>query len=317
MNSSDSQSINGDSTNASTADFNYGFRRQEMYKTPLVGTVDAYDRHVFLCYRNPENWPHGVEDPESDPLPRLLAAALKSNKNSIHGKIRLTMCEGSDGRESSNGDILIFPDMIKYRGLTHLDVDAFVDDVFVKGSQWASGTVEIEMLNGSYVFVCCHKNRDRRCGHCGPVLVERFKEEMLFRAAKHQVFVSPCSHLGGHQYAGNLIIFGPRLEGKCEGHWYGYVTSNDVPVLLDEHIEKGKIMERLWRGQMGSDVSKKLVEPKLQETSAGISDKGSSGSKAGAVCCSDADGVCCLERNEAIGETNLREGTGTKRLGRL
>lgn len=87
MNSSDSQSINGDSTNASTADFNYGFRRPEMYKTPLAGTVDAYDRHVFLCYRNPENWPHSVEDPESDPLPRLLAAALKSNKNSIHGKV--------------------------------------------------------------------------------------------------------------------------------------------------------------------------------------------------------------------------------------
>lgn len=58
-----------------------------MYKTPLAGTVDAYDRHVFLSYRNPENWPHSVEDPESDPLPRLLAAALKSNKNSIQGKV--------------------------------------------------------------------------------------------------------------------------------------------------------------------------------------------------------------------------------------
>lgn len=30
---------------------------------------------------------------------------------------RLTVCEGRDGTESSNGDILIFPDMIKYRSI--------------------------------------------------------------------------------------------------------------------------------------------------------------------------------------------------------
>lgn len=28
---------------------------------------------------------------------------------------RLTLCEGEDGTESSNGDVLIFPDMIRYR----------------------------------------------------------------------------------------------------------------------------------------------------------------------------------------------------------
>lgn len=28
---------------------------------------------------------------------------------------------------------------------------------------------------------------------------------------------------------------------------YGYVTPNDVPVLLDEHIGEGKVIERLWR----------------------------------------------------------------------
>ena len=28
---------------------------------------------------------------------------------------------------------------------------------------------------------------------------------------------------------------------------YGYVTPDDVPELLDEHIGKGDIIERLWR----------------------------------------------------------------------
>lgn len=28
---------------------------------------------------------------------------------------------------------------------------------------------------------------------------------------------------------------------------YGYVTPDDVPELLDKHIGKGEIVERLWR----------------------------------------------------------------------
>ncbi|XAR48102.1 hypothetical protein NMG60_11030815 [Bertholletia excelsa] len=109
----------------------------------------------------------------------------------------------------------------------------------------------LDTLTGSYVFVCCHQNRDRRCDLCGPVLVKRFKEEIEMRGMKIKVFVSPCSHLGGHQYAVNLIIFGPGIRGNCEGHWYGYVTPNEVPALLDDHIRNRQIVARPWRGQMG------------------------------------------------------------------
>lgn len=35
----------------------------------------------------------------------------------IYEQTRLTICEGRDGTESSNGDVLIYPDMIKYRFL--------------------------------------------------------------------------------------------------------------------------------------------------------------------------------------------------------
>lgn len=36
-------------------------------------------------------------------------------------------------------------------------------------------------------------------------------------------------------------------------HRYGYVTPTDVPILLDDHINKGQIIHRLWRGKMGTD----------------------------------------------------------------
>ncbi|ERN13775.1 hypothetical protein AMTR_s00049p00194600 [Amborella trichopoda] len=241
-----------------------GFQRSEMYQLPLVGTVDSYERHLFLCYKNPESWPSHVEASEFDRLPRLLAAAIKSRKNDIKKKTRLTICEGRDGTEASNGDVLIFPDMIRYRGLTHFDVDSFVEDVIVKGKEWLSRTPDV--LTGSHVFVCAHGSRDRRCGFCGPVLVKKFKEEVEARQLSGQVFISPCSHIGGHKYAGNVIIFCLNIGGEVTGHWYGYVTPADVSVLLDQHMGKGEVVDRLWRGQMGlsKEEQKRARDQRLQ-----------------------------------------------------
>ncbi|KAM1015270.1 hypothetical protein ACFX13_045844 [Malus domestica] len=55
-----------------------------------------------------------------------------------------------------------------------------------------------------------------------------------------KVFVTACSHIGGHKYAGNLIIYSPGSDGSITGHWYGYVTPDNVPELLDQHIGKGR-----------------------------------------------------------------------------
>ncbi|KAF2288936.1 hypothetical protein GH714_022895 [Hevea brasiliensis] len=164
-------------------------------------------------------------------------------------KTRLTICEGHDGTETSNGDVLIFPDMIRYRRLTHFDVDTFVEEVLVKDGEWLPGTPET--LKGFYVFVCSHGSRDRRSGVCGPALLSTFKEEIELRGLRGKVSVSPCSHIGGHKYAGNVIIFGSSINGVINGHWYGYVTPDDVSILLEQHIGKGEIVDWLWRGQMG------------------------------------------------------------------
>lgn len=103
------------------------------------------------------------------------------------------------------------------RRLTHFDIDIFVDDVLVKDGEWSPGTPE--PLRGWYIFVCCHGSRDRRCGVCGPALVSKFGEEIELRGLQNKVSVSPCSHIGGHKYAGNVIIFGPDVGKKIAGHW--------------------------------------------------------------------------------------------------
>ncbi|KAE9598552.1 putative thioredoxin-like ferredoxin [Lupinus albus] len=175
----------------------------------------------------------------------------------------LTICEGDDETEVSNGDLLIFPDMIRYR-LTHFDVESFVEEVLVNGGEWLPG--KPEALEASYVFVCSHGSHDRRCGVCGPILVSRFREEVELYGLQGKVFVSPCSNIGGHHDAGNVIIFGSSINGKVTGHWYGYVALEDVSVLIQQHIIKGKILESLWRGQMGlsKNEQKKSQEQRLQ-----------------------------------------------------
>lgn len=293
-----------ESSASSSLDAEFGFSRPEFRLCQLAGTVDFYDRHVFVCYKNPSVWPPRIEAAEFDRLPRLLSAAVGARKPDMKRETRLTICEGHDGTETSNGDVLIFPDMIRYRRLTHFDVDTFVEEVLVKNNEWLPGTPE--KLKGWYVFVCSHGSRDRRCGVCGPPLVSRFKEEIEIHCLLGKVSVSPCSHIGGHKYAGNVIIFGSNVNGEVTGHWYGYVTPDDVPALLEQHIGKGEIVDCLWRGQMGlsSEEQKKFLELRLQlngETNVESNSKEVAGKQLNGdnvtACKSQVDVMSCCQEN--------------------
>lgn len=287
----------------------YGFDRPEMFSSSLANTVHPYERHVFLCYKTYDSWPSRVEYSDADPLPKLLNSAINDRKLATY----FTVCSGCYGVECSDGDVLIFPEMVKYRGLKESDVDSFVDDVLVNGKPWASGAPE--SLAGAYVFICAHASRDKRCGVCGPILIEKFKEEILARGLNEQVFVSACSHVGGHKYAGNVIIYGTNAEGKVTGDWYGYVTPADVPDLIDVHIGKGEIIEKLWRGQMGvkeedkaKSEGKKPSEEKKRSTE--IETVAKQENTTG--CCQGAAGFSCCQNassdaNGEVGDMNEKK----------
>ncbi|XP_072963809.1 uncharacterized protein [Typha angustifolia] len=293
------QSSPADIAGAGGEDLVVGFGRPEFRREAVVGTVQAYDRHVFLCYKSPETWPRNVEAAESEILPRTLAAAIKARKGDMRRKARLTICEGEDGTDSSDADVLIFPDMIKYRRLTHLDVDNFVEEVLVKDSKWLLGVAET--LSGSYIFVCAHGSRDKRCGFCGPVLIEKFQEEINARGLQGQVSIGSCSHIGGHKYAGNVIIFS-NINGEVTGHWYGYVAPDDVNDLLEQHIGKGKIVDRIWRGQMGlseedqkaAQILRFQINDSMEKTTATDTvENGDLGGVAG--CCQGTNSSTCCQ----------------------
>lgn len=95
----------------------------------------------------------------------------------------------------------------------------------------AKGVIASDRSDETFIFVCAHLRRDDRCGYCGPVLVELFKQAV----AKHpnskvqeKVRVFPCSHVGGHVYAGNVLLYNSK-GSVC----IGCFCPSDIDALLD------------------------------------------------------------------------------------
>ncbi|RXH89357.1 hypothetical protein DVH24_031714 [Malus domestica] len=273
-------------------------------------------------------------------LPKFFASALKARKNDIAFKTLLTVIEGREGTEFSDSDVLIFPQMIKYRmqqpltnqpiplaphrnaqnggrwirtegakeGLKESDVDSFVDDVLVNHKPWASRVQE--SLTGSHVFVSAQCSREEWNRDSARVLIDKFKEEAELRGLTNQVFVTACYHTGGHN--GNLIIYSPGSDGSITCHWYGYITPADVLEMLDQHIGKGEIIQHPWRGQIGAscDEVEKINDPKLpnggesKKIKENFSGRCQGANSNGFTCCCKE---VSLEQNSGSEEKKLKE----------
>ena len=86
----------------------------------------------------------------------------------------------------------------------------------------ATGTAR-EAANVEKTFiVCAHGARDERCGQRGPVIAR------ALAASEEKPTVLLSSHVGGHVYAGNVIVWG----GSASGTWFGGIHELLVPKLL-------------------------------------------------------------------------------------
>ncbi|EEY14010.1 FMI1 protein [Verticillium alfalfae VaMs.102] len=153
------------------------------------------------------------------------------------------------------------------------------------------------------VLICGHGGRDARCGITGPVLRSEF-ETQLDAAGVHVLKgevegdveenqgrrleegatahdgggegapqrgaaaarVGLISHIGGHKFAGNVIVYVPPgmkaqdgtehgLAGK--GIWYGRVEPRHVEGIVKETILGGRVIADMFRG--GIDQQRKIL----------------------------------------------------------
>ena len=139
--------------------------------------------------------------------------------------------------------------MLRYRPATGAAAEAtgwepFVRDVLLRPGGATSAALRCAPLPGAYAFVCAHARRDKRCGVCGPPLIAALRDAAAQRGVP--LAVRACSHVGGHAYAGNVLVF-DRAGGVPRGTWLGYVAPKDVPSIVEDLVAQGKPPQpRLW-----------------------------------------------------------------------
>ena len=84
-------------------------------------------------------------------------------------------------------------------------------------------------------------------------MIKRIDQELATYSGLQNVEVFACSHVGGHKFAGNVLVY-------PEGDWYGNITADRVGELVQTHFAANSILREFWRGRSGlSPEEQKLL----------------------------------------------------------
>lgn len=194
----------------------HGFSRDACCKLPddLPGSFEPLKLHVFT----------------STEIPTTEWAKLALNVPG-YGDLNKKM-KGADaakvtvfGREGADHVIMTFKHDEKTNGVTATQYSGGKPDDL----PWESpGALAVDRSEERFVFVCSHRTRDERCGYCGPVLVDLMRQAIAAKHGANAPFhVYPCSHVGGHTYAGNVLVYS-KHGGRC----FGCVTPADIDEMV-------------------------------------------------------------------------------------
>lgn len=197
----------------------------------MIGSVKPYDHHwlTFL----PKPWPSDIKNASNTFIPHVLSHLKTFKQKSILS---------ASAEDIVHNELFIFPDFRK------ITVDQ--DDIQEQINAYLTDEIKcknVSTLPGlSYILVCMHQERDKRCGTIGPLIIEEFKSIIKDKGFSEKVFVFGVSHVGGHKYAGNCIIY--HSNPVLSGHWYGRVTPENAHQIFESHIIKGQVLQKFWRG---------------------------------------------------------------------
>ncbi|KAF9276464.1 hypothetical protein BGZ68_009995 [Mortierella alpina] len=103
---------------------------------------------------------------------------------------------------------------------------------------------------GAALMICSHKRRDKRCGVTAAILKKEFtrilRSKDIFGDGEGDVEIWLISHIGGHKFAGNVIVH--KSNGLAV--WYGRVEPCHAEAIVETTLEKGQVIKELYRGSM-------------------------------------------------------------------
>ncbi|KAK7207130.1 actin patches distal protein 1 [Myxozyma melibiosi] len=221
---------------------------------PLAGTAPSVGRHLLVSTGHSE-WPNKTElDPAS------LEAKLRDLQRT--GGIRrdpdfnylVTSTDLAPPEDKDSWSIHMYPDNLYFPRVPFAKADAFMKRYLVPSrAQEAEGfeeEVEVRKAENPIIAICGHTSRDMRCGIVGPMLKAEFEQVLGAKGLLYDsttdkgVKVAIVSHVGGHVYAGNVIIF----DGRGNSIWYGLVQPKHVQGIVKQTIERKQIIRPLYRG---------------------------------------------------------------------
>jgi hypothetical protein len=252
------------------------------YKRQLYG-ISPYHDHI-LINTGTADWPSRIENEEKQPLARIIKSNIRKYHLSHPPNVDTTLLvTNSSLGEAASANRLKEASISIIRAGLHIklanDADsiaAFTADLlqYMEGDGGTNTSLQTKYhakrIEEVIILICGHANRDVRCGVMGPLLEKEFREKLEQRGYavvnrldepgsparpdKKRVVVGLVSHLGGHAFAGNVIIYLPTAE-KFKGHplagrgvWYGRVEPSHVEGIVDKTVQEGTVIEELLRG---------------------------------------------------------------------
>eukprot|EP00659_Diplonema_papillatum_P000582 gene582-877_t len=204
---------------------------------------------------------------QGDSVAERVCAALATTGRGIPVAISIVQLVNAKGKKDSfrPGDVLVFRPGRPVVLATDIDCkdEARVASIVGKAAAAAPAATaapieeplgvseRVLSVDAKFVFVCAHAKRDARCGYTGPVLAD------LATQFDPESYVGKVSHIGGHKYAGNVLVYdGTALD------WFGYTTPSNLQATLNREWSHSLFSRH--RGRVGFD------EARLDALEAGI-----------------------------------------------
>ncbi|KAI8598593.1 Sucrase/ferredoxin-like-domain-containing protein [Dissophora ornata] len=261
---------------------------------PLLYSVKPYTRHVLIS-TGKEDWESHIDDDKSS-LAYHLSRAIDDGQRQIREATgdspdRIILTNSSRKAEDWNGpgwQVIVLPDQIVVNNVTADQCNDFFE-AFLKPSVGSVNLVvpaapdvdapglgqasKAEITVGKTTFIasrwqpkaaimiCSHKRRDKRCGVTAPILKKEFtrilRSKDLYGDCEGDVEIWMISHIGGHKFAGNVIVH--KTEGLAV--WYGRVEPCHSQAIVEATVERGEVIRELYRGSMNGsfDHQKKIA----------------------------------------------------------
>lgn len=164
-------------------------------------------------------------------------------------------------------------------------------DILTRNDAYQSLLDGVQDVADTLILICGHGGRDMRCGILGPLLRDEFEKQLERKgvevlkgpvqiqtdaetqqiegssgARKDTARVGVISHIGGHKFAGNIIIYIPPGKKLADGSphpfaghglWYARAEPKHVEGLIEQTLVKGNIVADMFRG--GIDPQRRIM----------------------------------------------------------